>query len=1014
MKLLKSSKKSSFVCSFFVLLLFANLNVISAQNTPSKNASGQNKTLKTTGRVVDDKGESIIGASVVEKGTTNGTITDIDGNFVLNLQKPDASIIVSYIGMNNQTLSASTNMNIKLSESSISLDEVVAIGYGTARKSDLTGAISSVKLKDATLSANTNFMQALQGSVPGLNIGAVSSAGGEPSMLIRGQTSLSGGTTPLIVLDGVIFHGSLSDISTNDIERVDVLKDASSLAVYGSNAANGVIIITTKKGTSEKPSFNFNTYSGIQQMSNKVQMAGGDKYVQKVLDWRTATGKFANPELIENYLKPLEIQNYRDKTYTDWFDILTRTAPITQYDLSVSGKSSKTTYYLSGSYTNQEGVVIGDDFSRLNLRANFTTEINTWLTVGMNASYSNRDYSGKEVEFGNIAAYASPLSQVRDSLGQLILYPHDDQATTNPFTFAKAKDEDIRDNLFSVFTADIKVPGVKGLKYHFDFSNNLNFEKHNEFYGQETNTGINAPGGLANKYFSEYRNWTYNNILSYTNKFGKHAIDGTMLYSREAGKGESTFATAKSFANESLGWNSLESGTTPTIQSGAWENTKESFMVRANYVYDLKYLLTATVRRDGSSTFGPGNKFGNFPSLAAGWVLSEENFLKNVRAISYLKLRASYGINGNDALNAYSSLSQMGSSQYVFGDGGGTSVGTFPSTMANSGLKWEKTTSINLGLNVGVLDNRISADIDVYSGHTDDLLVRRGLPTMTGYNIVWSNLGKLANKGIEFSLNTINIKTEDFTWTTRGSFSLNRNKIVSIYGQDLDNNGIEDDDIGNNWFIGKPIGAIYDYSIIGMYQTDDTDIPTGYRPGYYKFAEIDGQPDITPTDRSVIGYTGPNYRFGIFNEFAYKKISLSVMINSVQGGKDYYRIDNRAAYYMNAYFANSAGRLNIPDMDYWTPTNPSVTAPRLDYNPKYQHGVYEDRSFVRLQDVTLAYNFEKSFLTRFGINDLKIFASGKNLYTLTKFTGWDPETGTRIGAGKPLMRSFVAGLNINF
>ncbi|MEI6277537.1 MAG: TonB-dependent receptor [Prolixibacteraceae bacterium] len=987
---------------------------------PSNFSETQQFTKKISGKVTDSSGATLPGVSVVVKGSTTGVITGNDGNFSLTIPSDAKILLFSFVGMKSQEVAIGnqTTINITLSEETIGLEEVVAIGYGTVKKSDLTGAIASVKMKDASKNANTNVMQALQGSVPGLNIGAVTTAGGDPSILIRGYKSLSAGQTPLIVVDGIIFSGSISDISTNDIERVDVLKDASSAAVYGSRSANGVIIITTKKGTSEKPVIEFNTFHGVQQMAHRVQMADGDKYVQKILDYRAATGLQADPTKVVNYLQPLEVENYKNKTYTNWYDLLTRTAPIDQYELSVSGKTNKTNYFLSGSYTDQAGVVIGDDFTRSTLRANFSNEINNWLTIGMNTSYSHRDYSGAAVDFGPIGAFASPLSTVYSNkeTGELNLFPQTDQLIINPLSLAKAQDAETQDNLFAILFADIQILKVNGLKFHFDYSNGLQFYKHNQFSGLDTYAGINAPKGLATKATSELRNWSINNILSYSKKINKHAIDATVLYTKEGATAQSTNTNVKNFPNLALGWNALQLGTVNTSSSNASESSSEGFMVRASYGFDLKYLLTATFRRDGYSGFSQGNKYANFPSASLAWVISEENFAKTQKWLSNLKLRLSYGVNGNQALGPYGSLSQMSMLNYVYGDGGSTSIGTYPNSLANSDLTWEKTAQTNIGLTFGVLKNRISGDIDIYKGTTKDLLVKRSLPTMTGFTNVWTNLGELENKGIEMSLSTINISRNNLTWESKFSFSLNRNKISHLYGTDANKDGIEDDDIGNSWFIGKSFGAIYNFTTDGIYQINEANIPTGWKPGDVRLKDTNGDGNISTSDRSVIGYSVPNYRFGIYNELKYKNISLTFMINSIQGGgkNNYYIIDNSWGLNPNYWTGTASQRVNIPDINYWTPTNPTNKIPRLDYMPKYTHGMYEDRSFVRLDDITLSYNFNQSIFKKLNINALKLYVTGKNLYTWTKFTGWDPEAGTEIGQGYPGMREIVAGLNINF
>ncbi len=968
-----------------------------------------------SGKVTDSSGATLPGVSVVIKGTTIGTITDVNGHYSLSNVSGDAILVFSFVGMKSQEISVSgkTSIDVIMAEEAIGLDEVVAIGYGTVKKSDLTGAVASVKLKDANLNANVNAMQALQGTVPGLNIGAVSSAGGSPDLYIRGYTSLSTSHAPLVVVDGVIFSGSISDLSTNDIERIDVLKDASAAAVYGSRSANGVILITTKKGISEKPVFNFNTYHGFQQMSHKIQMADGEQYIQKILDYRSANKLESNISNIENYLSSSEVENYRNKNYTDWVDLLTRTAPISQYDLSVSGKSNKTNYYLSGSYTDQEGVLVGDNFNRATLRANFSNDITNWLSIGMNTMFAHDDYSGNSVAFDYFALASSPLGTVYDENGKLKLYPHNDLLFPNPLTNAKdVKDEDLRDNLSVILFTDVKIPKIKGLKFHFDYSNNMRFSKHNQFWDSNTVKGYESPNGYASKDYSENRSWSINNILTYNKEINKHVFDATLVSTCEKSKAEGASLSSKNFPITVLGWNAMELGKIQTNSSSASDQSSIGIMGRLVYSYDMKYLLTATFRRDGFSGFAEGNKYANFPSVSIGWVMSNENFAKSLNWLSNLKIRLSYGINGNQALGSYGSLSQISTNNYVYGDGSGTSVGLYTNSLANKTLAWERTETYDLGLDFSVLKNKISGEIDVYKGATTDQLVKRSLPAMSGYSSTWTNLGEINNKGIEFALNTKNISTPDFSWNSKFSFSLNRNKIARLYGVDANKDGKEDDDIGNSWFVGKSMGAIYDYAIDGIYQIGD-DVPTGWVTGKFRLKDIDGKEGITPDDRSVVGYSIPNYRFGIINELTYKNISLSFMINSIQGGgKENYYVANNSLMHQQ-YFAD---RGNIPaGYHYWTENNPTNKFSSLYYGGQlYSPGYYENRSFVRLQDVTLAYTFTPKILNRWSINGVKVYLSGKNLYTWTNFTGLDPEAGSNLGSGYPVMRTIICGLNINF
>jgi TonB-linked SusC/RagA family outer membrane protein len=679
---------------------------------------------------------------------------------------------------------------------------------------------------------------------------------------------------------------------------------------------------------------------------------------------------------------------------------------------------------LSGAYTEQEGIVVGDDFKRTSLRANFSNDINEWMTVGMKTSFAHKDYSGEQANL-EMAVLASPLATVyaNKETGELNLYPQTDQLVINPLSYTNAQDQEIYDNLFAILYTDIKIPKIEGLTFHFDYSNTLEFGKHNQFWGTNTVSGLLAPNGKASKDNSEERDWSINSILSYSRKFKeKHRIDATLLYTSEKRNAEASEMLASNFFTSVLKWDNMGIGKIQSNTSTAWQESSTGLMARVAYAFDQKYLVTATIRRDGFSGFSQNHKYADFPSLSVGWVASEESFLKNVDWLSFLKLRLSYGVNGNQALGRYGSLAQVGQVQYVYGDGGGTSVGIYPSTLANADLGWEKTKSINLGLNINVLKNRISTEFDFYTTKTNDLLVQQSLPEVSGYKSVWTNLGEIQNKGFEVTLNTVNITNQDLRWESKFTFSLNRNKIVHLYGVDNDGDGFEDSDIGNKWFIGKSLGAIYDYKINGIYQTGDTDIPSGFYPGYFKIKDTDGVDGITPDDRTIVGNTSPNYRFSIYNGLTYKNFSLSFLINSVQGGgkNNYYLGENSPSLNPNYSFPD---RLNIPDINYWTPDNPTNTTPIINYKAKYFHGMYQDRSFVRLQDVTLAYTLKPS---RFmGQSSLKIYVSGKNLYTWTKWTGWDPEAGTTAGGdyyqyssggntGNPVMRSFIAGIIFGF
>lgn len=978
--------------------------------TQKVNTAHTSQETEIRGTVKDRDGQPLPGASVVVKGTDNGTQSDFDGNFIIEVANSNAILVVSYIGFASKeiSLNGQSNLSVTLEESAAGLDEVVVVGYGTVKKRDLTGAVVSVDFEDANIAPNTNVLQAVQGKVPGINIGAVSAAGEEPSLSIRGQNSLSGSNSPLIVVDGIIYSGSLLDFSATDIKNIDFLKDASAAAVYGSRAANGVVLISTKSGTGEvgKPSITLNTYGGIQKAGNLLDLMDGDQYVQKILDFREATGQVADPNSIADYMQPNEVDNYLNGRELDWYDLLLRTATIQNYELGISGRTERTKYYLSGTFTDQEGIIQGDDFNRTTLRANFSTDVTDWLTIGLNSSYSNRDYSGDAVDFGN-SVLSSPYGTIYqvDNPGLYENFPQTDQLIANPFLPLLNDNLDTQDNLFAILNVDIKLP-IKGLSFKHSYSKNLTWMRQASFDRDRRAQEVN---GVASK-SNEFRDsWLMNNILSYSNDINNiHQVGATLVYTRDSQMFEISNISSTNFGSKILGYHAVELGGSQTVDSGFSEQSSEGAMARINYGYDNKYLLTGTFRRDGFSGFAANHKYANFFSSSLAWVLSQEKFMDSADWISFLKLRLSYGQNGNQGLGAYSSLARVGTTQYIFGDGANTENGYEITSIANNDLKWESTKSLNLGLNFELFDGRFSGDLDFYKSKTVDLLVQRSLPSYTGYQTTWTNLGEVQNKGVEVFLNSVNVESGDFKWETGVSFSLNRNEIVSLYGEDANGDGQEDDDISRGWFIGESLGAIYNYKTDGIYQVGDPNIPNRYREGDFRLLDTDGEEGITPDDRVIYGNENPNYRFGVTNSISYKKLTFSAFVNSIQGGNNWYLADNRMLN-PNTFFPGRANMVNIP---YWTPTNPTNEYPRIDYSPRIRHRFDQDRSFVRLQDVTIAYDFSKSdFTQQWGLNKFRLYASGKNLATWTKWTGYDPELGTTI-SGTPIISSVILGLEI--
>lgn len=1025
LKNLRDARKIFDSCS---LRTFCAILVLLASPIVSPAFQNQNAV---SGTVTSQKGETMPGVNIIQKGTTNGTTTDADGRYSLTLSGDAGAVLVfSFIGYTTQELSVNGRsvIDITLDEDVTNLEEVVVIGYGEQKKSDLTGSVVRVTMADKMNQANVNVMQALIGSAPGVNLESRGGAEGEPSLSIRGQTSLSASDRPLVVIDGIIYNGSLSNINANDVETIDILKDASAAAVYGSRSANGVLLISTKKGKSAKPVVSFDMYKGFQDMTNNpMRVMNGDQFALRLLDWEhqeevykwyktNPTSAEARPlrpdvsdrNVVASFLRTYEEQqNYLAGREIDWVDEVLQVAPMQNYSLGLQGKSDKVNYYFSTSYTDVEGIQLNDRFKRLTVRSNLESEINSWLTIGVNAAFTNRDNSGLEANLAS-ARVASPLVDNKIGLPNYDIYLGGELFQPYPLANLFVDNSDISNELFAVGRAKVTVPWVDGLKYELNYSNIYSNRNNNTYHDSNTPSGV-SNHGYAVKVPSEAREWVVNNIVNYSKTIGDHEINSTLLFSREKRTGQSSTLTAQGFANETLGYNNMGLGSIVTVASSAYEENSLSYMARFNYSFLSRYMFTATVRRDGFSGFSAANKWATFPSASLAWVASEEPFLKDLGI--FLKLRTSYGKNGNQGIGRYSSLSRMGTRYYVYGST--TAIGLYPSTLGNSELTWETTTSYNLGVDFGILQNRITGSVDAYIAETEDVLVQRQLPRASGYQSVWSNIGGIDNKGIEFEARTINVDKK-IKWESNFVFALNRDKISRLYGND------QDQDIGNSWFVGEPIGALYDYQMAGGVWTEDEffsgSVLPGWYPGQFRYVDQNADGQIEPTnDRKVIGYSSPSYRFSINNTISYRNFTLSVLINSIQGGDRYYLADNQfminPLYYMQNRMNNSA--IN----DYWRPDAPTTNTTGIYNVPLRQSGIYQSRSFVRLQDVSLAYNFTTSLLNKLKLETAQVYISSKNPYVWTKWQGWDPETAwdpNRNISDTPLMRNVIMGLRVSF
>ncbi len=991
-KLLKRALADPRMLVVPLFLLFAPA-LLMAQG---KNLSGIVTNIET--------GEPIVGATVSVKGKAVNAITDNLGSFSIAAQKGDV-LLITYVGFKDfeQMVAGTGLVQVKLSALNRQMNEVVVVGYGSKKRSDVTGAVSSVPKSRLTQLPVTNVLHAIEGSVAGVNVNTTSSVpGSSAAVLIRGQNSISANTGPFIVVDGVPFSKSGSvtnDINPADIASIDILKDASATAIYGVNGANGVILITTKRGTTGKPVIRYNAYMGFDNIAHMLDPLSPADYVQKYADWF----KQVNPTQTQTAVLPntYEVANYNAGKTTDWLKEVTQQGIIQDHNLNISGGTKDVKYYLSGEFLKQQGPVKGYQYHRANIRANLDVNLTDFLTVGTSLTYSNNNYDGGRANF-YLAAAMSPYGTLYNGAGGYEIYPMNPELLyANPLLGLNTDRIDRANNLTNNAYGEIKFGGVlKGLKYRLNTGYTYVTTRTGGYTGRDANNAI----GAASAGSSETNNWVIENIVTYEKNIGIHHIDFTGMYSAQERNYFTFGAGASGFINDELSFNNLGAGATQTASSYRDKYDLASQMGRLNYMYNSKYLLTLTARRDGSSVMGANtNKYGVFPVAALAWNVDKENFMSNVKFVDNLKLRTSYGKSGNEAIGVYGTITTEGTVRFPYG--GTSTIGVLASNLGNANLHWESSKIFNIGMDFAILKNRLSGTVDYYNTRTEGLLLRRALPIVTGYSFVLDNLGITANKGFELTLNSENYATKDFKWQTSIVFATNKNRIVDLYGD-------KKDDAGNRWYIGRPIGIIYDYKMIGVWQTgeDRSQLDPGAKDGDLKFADINGDKKITADDRMILGQTAPKWTGGITNTFHYKNLHLSIFIQTAQG-----QLKNN----VTLTYADEAGRMNIPaETGYWTAANKSNTRPSLSYTNTRGYGYASDNSYTRIKDVTLSYTFPQTLINKMKLGSLTLYASGRNLHTFTKWIGWDPENNYSFrGSGDwtnnyPLTRSIVFGANI--
>lgn len=970
---------------------------------------------------VSDASGPLGGAVVAVKDSDIAGVTDLDGAVTFADIPQNSTLVISMLGYQTKEIPAGSQpvIDIVLEESTEYLDELVFIGYGTQKKRDLTGSVIRADIETFKQSTNASIMESLHGTVAGLNVGQVNTAGANPDISIRGQITLSGNTDPLVILDGIVYTGRISDINPADIASVDVLKDASSKAIYGAAAANGVLIMTTKAGSRETaPKISYSGTFGFSEPTVKTRLLNSSEWYERLmgieyLDAYTKESGYleANPnwDYTLSQLFAPALAGIENGTDYDWWDACTGTGHVFKHSVSVAGGSRIASYFISGSHSDVKGIVMNDTYSRNTLRANVDVNVTDWLKVGTNLSVAFLDYSGESPSIGSLKE-TNPVVSPYDKDGNIIRNPFGNSAL-NPFIYGQSDDMEKKHQINAVLYGIVDIPWVRGLQYKANYSYRLNAANDANFNPDKANFLGEASKSYKNDYY-----WLMDNIVSYNRTFDNHSLSVTFVYGATGRKHDETTAKGTGYDSDILGYNKLQlASMTKEISSSAYSESSVYQVGRISYNYAGRYLLTATLRRDGYSGFADYHKFGWFPSVGLGWMISDEKFMEKLSWLGELKLRASFGKTGNQT-SRYSSLAKVSTSQhYVFGDGSGTSVGTNVESMANKDLKWETTDEFNVGVDFSMFRNRLSGSVDYYISTTRDLLWDMAIPTVTGFSEVKTNIGSIRNNGVEIMLSGIPVQTKDFEWNISAAFSANKNRIMTLLGEDEDGDGREDDLIASNLFIGQPIGAIYNYKVDGIWQIGD-DIPEGWSPGTYKIRDLgNGEKyEITAAeDRSILGYKEPAYRLGITNRLRYKDFSLSFMFNIVQGGRNGYMASNAAPHYATAGVAQNANIFTF--VDVWSPSNPDALFAQSWLSPQVAGTLYQQRNFVRLQDLSLSYSLNKKWAKKIGMENLTITLSGKNLLTFTDWVGWDPEM--NLGANSvssPVMRSYSLGIDLTF
>ncbi len=984
----------------FILLFFSGSLLLWGQSRP------------ISGKITDADGAELAGVTVVVKGTRNGTSSGADGRYTINAETGN-TLVFTFTGFTalEKTVEAGNTLDAQMAEDNTTLSEYVVVGYGVQKKSQTTGAISSIRAREIAELPITDPRQALQGRAAGVDVVQRGSRPGSgPTVRIRGRRSINASNEPLFVIDGIPIEGSIDDFNPQDIESMEVLKDASATAIYGARGSNGVVLVTTKRGKQGKTVVSFDTYVGTQQSLGKIELFDGPEFAEYKRESRRTVGRYpagVDATADKALFEAVELSGIAEGRTTDYVGALLRDGLIQNHQVGVYGGNDRTKFAFSGNYFKDIGVIKNQDFTRFSFRINLDHQITKNFMIGASSLGVRAVRNGEFFNPLGVAFRENPLGIPYDKDGNLIFLPTPDGLQTNPIAEVvkgAQVDESIRHRIFNSLYAVWTI--IPGLTYRANFGPDFQVARAGRFTGSQTQArrGGDPTGSVGNAFRF---NWTIENILNYQKSIREtHNFNITALYAVQEDNLEASSISVQGLPAEGQSFYALGNAQTITgINTDLSERTLQSYMGRVNYDFKEKYLLTLTMRADGSSAFGANTKFGYFPSASVAWNATNERFLQKIKWLDLLKLRVSYGAIGNQAITPYQTQGLLSRTVYAWDNS--PAFGYRPNSIGNPDLSWETSTTGNIGIDFSLFRGRISGSLELYNTLTTDLLLRRQLPASIGFGSVLENVGKTRNRGVELALTTINVDRGQFKWTTDLQFFRNTERIVELF------NG-RTDDIGNNLFIDKPLTAFFDFKKIGIWQTNEAEEAKKYQgvPGEIKVQDTNGDGAITSADRVILGSQVPDFSAGLTNRFSYKGLDLSFFLFARVGQmlRSRYHDSNNTLF----------GRYNNIKVDYWTPNNPTNEFPRPNQDQEFPKNnssmTYFDASFLKLRNVNIGYTLPGRASRKIGFESFRVYVSAQQPFIFaeyrSKYNGIDPETDDTVDADVvPATRILMFGIN---